>query len=122
MFSASVHTSKQFSTAPLASTPSGELPEEQLAPLAKRAVAVSALPVKLPVTLPVRVPVMAVPNRLVNLPLVAKRLVEVALVPVAFRKVKFWRVEEPVVNIPCPFKANTSSLAILEVAEAPNKT
>ncbi len=30
------------------------------------------------------------------MPLVPKKLVEVAEVPVAFRKLKFWRVEEPV--------------------------
>ena len=32
----------------------------------------------------------------VKMALVANRLVVVAEVPVAFRKVKFWRVEEPV--------------------------
>ncbi len=37
-------------------------------------------------------------QRLVKLPRVAKRLVVVAAVPVAFTKVKFWRVDEPVSN------------------------
>jgi len=34
-------------------------------------------------------------NRLVNVPVVEKKLVVVAFVPVAFRNVKFWRVVEP---------------------------
>ena len=42
VFSASVQTSKQDSTAPEASTPSGAEPAEQFAPLAARAVAVEA--------------------------------------------------------------------------------
>jgi hypothetical protein len=35
-------------------------------------------------------------NKLVELAVVAKKLVVVAEVPVALTKVKFWRVEEPV--------------------------
>src|SRR6185436_7449157 len=37
-------------------------------------------------------------KRFVELAVVAKKLVVVALVPVAFRNVKFWSVEEPVVR------------------------
>jgi hypothetical protein len=49
--------------------------------------------------LPVQVvrpkPLMLVPKRLVEEAVVAKKLVEVAEVPVAVMKVKLWRVEEP---------------------------
>ena len=48
VFSASVQTSKQDSTAPEASTPKGELPAPQFAPLAFKAVARLARPVRLP--------------------------------------------------------------------------
>jgi len=55
-----------------------------------------AVPVMLPVRLPVRLPTPEVKKRFVVEALVAKKLVVVAEVPVAFRKVKFWRVDEPV--------------------------
>src|SRR6266705_2646835 len=47
----------QLSDAPEASTPNGNWPAEQLAPLAARAVAVEAFPVTAPVRLPKKVPV-----------------------------------------------------------------
>ena len=48
------------------------------------------------VSVPVRVSF--VPFEFVNAKFVAKKLVEVADVPVAFTKVKFWRVDEPVMR------------------------
>lgn len=48
MFSASLHTSKQLSEFPEASTPNGALPAEQLVPFAASAVAVPALPDHVP--------------------------------------------------------------------------
>ena len=67
VFSASVHTSKQFSTSPVASTPRGALPEEQLSPLVESAVAVSAFPVRVPVIVEVAVSVPTVSLPIVEL-------------------------------------------------------
>ena len=59
-----------------------------------RIVAVPALPETEPVTLPVKLPTPVVKKRLVVEAVVLNKFVVVAEVPVAFRKVKFWRVEE----------------------------
>jgi len=80
-----------------------------------------AEPVMLPVRLPVTLPVIEVAKRLVVEAVVAKKLVEVLLVEVEFKRVMFWKVDEalrrrferlvrPAVAVRVPVK-----LAVLEI-------
>jgi len=101
---------------------------DELTTLEARVVPVSdpagAEPVMLPVRVPVRLPVPEVKKRLVVEALVAKKFVVVALVPVAFTKVKFWRVVEPVerrlasVTRPLSFTENSVVEALFATSNA----
>ena len=61
-------------------------------------------------------------KRLVELAVVENKLVVVAEVPVAFRKVKFWRVVEPVArmfaNVPRPVEESVFKNALPETVSA----